>query len=404
MIMKKRILLLGILVAALNLTACGGGGNNEEGGGGSSHTVTFDSNGGSEVASQTVAHKGKVTKPANPTKVDPVRGEYTFLDWRNGEDLWSFDSDKVLKDITLTARWLDRYEIKFIGADGAEISTTYVNSGTVLSQAPATPTAPAGKVFYGWMNSKNGGQIWDFEAADLNLVLEDLELKPLFVDASLAVQAFEAELCPAITEDRGGQGMDGATYSGGAKGQQLINRALDGQFKASGAFFQEDDGTVRYATANDDQSMVFGGYVHFMYAKGDTLTWKLNSDKAASNVTMFSRLGAEYAKPDPLTGEKKYTFTDEEFQIKVNGEAIKYNKITMHNVPEVGDFLTFQDFFMGANFSLKAGENTIEMVVNNDINLFSTIAAVAPCVDCIKLLSDSTITWPEAKLANFERD
>ena len=404
MIMKKRILLLGILVAALNLTACGGGGNNEEGGGGSSHTVTFDSNGGSEVASQTVAHKGKATKPADPTKVDPVRGEYTFLDWRNGEDLWSFDSDKVLKDITLTARWLDRYEIKFIGADDAVISTTYVNSGTVLSQAPATPTAPAGKVFYGWMNSKNGGQIWDFEAADLNLVLEDLELKPLFVDASLAVQAFEAELCPAITEDRGGQGMDGATYSGGAKGQQLINRALDGQFKASGAFFQEDDGTVRYATEADDQSMVFGGYVHFMYAKGDTLTWKLNSDKAASNVTMFSRLGAEYAKPDPLTGEKKYTFTDEEFQIKVNGEAIKYNKITMHNVPEVGDFLTFQDFFMGANFSLKAGENTIEMVVNNDINLFSTIAAVAPCVDCIKLLSDSTITWPEAKLANFERD
>ena len=198
--------------------------------------------------------------------------------------------------------------------------------------------------------------------------------------------------------------MDGATYSGGAKGQQLINRALDGQFKASGAFFQEEDGTVRYATAADNQSLVFGGYVHFMYAKGDTLTWKLNSDKAASNVTMFSRLGAEYAKPDPLTGEKKYSFTDEEFQIKVNGQAVKYNKITMHNVPEVGDFLTFQDFFMGANFSLVAGENTIEMVVNNDINLFSTIAAVAPCVDCIKLLSDSTITWPNAKLANFERD
>ena len=400
--MKKRILLLGILVAALNLTACGGG--NGEGGGGSSHTVKFDTNGGSEVADQTVAHKGKATKPANPTKVDPVRGEYTFLDWRNGEDLWDFDSDKVLRDITLTARYLDRYEIKFLGADGAAISTTYVNSGTVLSEAPATPTAPAGKTFYGWTNSKNGGQIWDFEASDLNLVLEDLELKPLFVDSSLKVQAFEAELCPAITEDRNGQGMDGATYSGGAKGQQLINRALDGQFKASGAFFQEDDGTVRYATDADDQSLVFGGYVHFMYAKGDTLTWALNSDKAASNVTMFARLGAEYAKPDPMTGEKKYTFTDEEFQIKVNGEVVKYNKITMHNVPEVGDFLNFQDFFMGANFSLKEGANTIEMVVNNDINLFSTIAAVAPCVDCIKLLSDSTITWPDAKLSNFERD
>ena len=399
--MKKNVLLLGILVAALNLTACGGGG---EGGGGKSHTVTFDSNGGSEVAAQTVAHKGKATKPADPTKVDPIKGEYTFLDWRNGEELWDFNTDRVLKDITLTARYLDRYEIKFVGADDAVISSTYVNSGTALSEKPADPAAPSGKKFYGWMNTKNGGQIWDFEASDLNLVLEDLELKPCFVDAALPVQTFEAELCPSITEDNGGQGMEGATYSGGAQGQQLINRALDGDLKASGAFFQEDDGSVRYATEADEQSMVFAGYVHYMYAKDDTLVWELESDAAAENVTLFARLGAEYAKPDPLTGEKKYTFTDEEFQIKVNGTAIKYGKITMHNVPAVGDFLNFQDFFMAANLSLAAGKNTIEMVVNNDINLFSTIAAVAPCVDCVKLVSTSNLTWPKAKLANFERD
>ena len=404
--MKKNVLLLGILVAALNLTACGGG--NGGGDGGKSHTVTFDSNGGSEVEPQTVAHKGKATKPADPTRVDPVRGEYTFLDWRlitdDGADLWDFDNDKVLKDVTLTARWLDRYEIKFVGADDAVISSTYVDSGTALSTKPADPAAPSGKRFYGWMNVKNGGQIWDFEAEDINLVLEDLELKPCFVDAALVSQDFEAELCPSITEDHGGQGMEGATYSGGASGPQLINRALDGQYKASGAYFQDDDGAVRYATATDDQSLVFGGYVHYMYAKGDTLTWELESDAAAENVTLFARLGAEYAYPDPLTGEKKFTFSDEEFQIKVNGTAINFGKITMHNVPPVGGFLTFQDFFMAANLSLAAGKNTIEMVVNNDINLFSTIAAVAPCVDCIKLLSTSTLTWPKAKLANLERD
>ena len=398
--MKKNVLLLGILVAALNLTACGGGGGE---GGGNSHTVTFDSNGGSEVASQTVAHKGKATKPANPTKSDE-KGEYVFLDWRNGDDLWSFETDKVLKDITLKARWLDKYEIKYVGADGATISSTYVNRGTVLDQKPADPAAPAGQKFYGWMNTKNGGQIWDYEATDLNLVLEDLELKPLFVDATLDVQAFEAELCPAITEARGGQGMDGATYSGGAKGKQLVNRSFDGEFKASGAFFQDEDGTVRFATEADDKGYVFGGFVHFMYAKCDTLTWELESDVAATNVTLLVRLGAEYAKPDPLTGEKNYTFTDEEFKIKVNGTAIKYGKITMHNVPEVGDFLNFQDFFMAADLSLNAGANTVEMVVDNDINLFSTIAAAAPCVDCIKLISNSQITWPNAKLANFERD
>ena len=385
------------------LVACNGTQDSDGEEKGNPHTVTFDTNGGSEIASQTVNHKGKVTKPADPTKSD-ARGEYVFLDWRNGETLWNFDSDKVMKDITLTARWLDRYEVTFKGADDAVISTTYVNSGTVLNQAPATPNAPDGKVFYGWMNTKNGGQIWDFQAADLNLVLEDLELKPLFVDANVDPQVFEAELCPAITDDRGGQGMEGATYSGGAKGKQLVNRAFDGEYKASGAFFQDEDGSVRFATESDDQSMVFAGYVHFMYAKGDTLTWELQSDAAASNVSMLVRLGAEYAKPDPLSGEAKYTFTDEEFQIKVNGTAIKYGKITMHNVPEVGKFLNFQDFFMSAGLSLNAGKNTIEMVVNNDINLFSTIAAAAPCVDAIKLISSSTLTWPNAKLANFERD
>ena len=297
---------------------------------------------------------------------------------------------------------LPKYEAKIVDADGNEISKETVDHGSPLTK-PADPTAPTGKKFYGWMNVKNGGQIWDFDAEDLNGVFEDVELKPLFVD-DLNPQTFEAEICPAITDANGGEGMDGATYSGGAKGKQLVNRAFDGQYKASGSFFQEDDGSVRYATSADDKDYVFGGFVHFMYAKGDTLTWDLQSDAAASNVTLFIRLGAEYAKPDPETGEKKYSFTDDEFQVKVNGTAVKYGTITMHNVPDTGNFLTFQDYYMAANLDLVAGENKIEMVVNNDINLFSTIAAAAPCVDAIKLLSTSNLTWPNAKLANFERD
>ena len=287
--------------------------------------------------------------------------------------------------------------------NGDTPTTKKVKHGEALTK-PADPAAPAGKKFYGWMNTKNGGQIWDFETEDLKGVYEDLELKPLFVDANLSAQALEAELCPAIVEDHGGQGMEGATYSGGAKGKQLVNRAFDGEYKASGAYYQDDDGTVRYAQATDDESLVFGGYVHYMYAKGDTLTWKVNSSAAAENVTIFLRICGEYAQPDPTTGEKKFTVTDEEFQFKVNGTAVKFGKFTLHNIPETGKFTTFQDYYMGATFSLKAGENTIQTVVNNDINLFSTIAAAAPCIDCVKVISSSTLTWPDAKLSNFERD
>ena len=146
-----------------------------------------------------------------------------------------------------------------------------------------------------------------------------------------------------------------------------------------------------------------GGYVHFMYAKGDTLTWKLNSDKAASNVTLFMRLSAEYAKPDPETGEKKYSINSEIFPIKVNGQSLDYGTITFRNVPDVGGFLTFQDFFVSATVSLNAGENVIQMLVDNDINLFSTIAATAPCVDAIRLYGDCNLTWEEETLSNMDR-
>lgn len=67
------------------------------------HTVTFDSDGGSEVASQTVEDGAKVTEPADPTKSD-----YTFGGWYKENTLtteWDFENDTVTDDITLYAKW-----------------------------------------------------------------------------------------------------------------------------------------------------------------------------------------------------------------------------------------------------------------------------------------------------------
>ena len=66
---------------------------------GNLYTVTFDSNGGSEITSRRVGENGSVIKPT-----DPTREGYTFLGWYlNGEE---FDfNTKITSDITLTARW-----------------------------------------------------------------------------------------------------------------------------------------------------------------------------------------------------------------------------------------------------------------------------------------------------------
>ena len=66
------------------------------------YTVTFDSNGGSAIASQKVAQGAKVSLP-----VLPIRENYVFDKWTasGGKD-WNFDSDTVMSDMTLTAQWI----------------------------------------------------------------------------------------------------------------------------------------------------------------------------------------------------------------------------------------------------------------------------------------------------------
>ena len=67
------------------------------------YTVTFESNGGSAVAAQTVADGSKVVKPADPTKEGFVFGGWCL----NAECTVEFDFDTaVTADVTLYARWV----------------------------------------------------------------------------------------------------------------------------------------------------------------------------------------------------------------------------------------------------------------------------------------------------------
>ena len=67
-------------------------------------TVTFDSRGGSSVASQDdLSYLAKVTRPDDPTRED-----YEFLGWYTTEDgttKWDFDQNNVTENTTLYAQW-----------------------------------------------------------------------------------------------------------------------------------------------------------------------------------------------------------------------------------------------------------------------------------------------------------
>lgn len=106
------------------------------------YTVTFQSEGGSEVASQIRANT-PADQPADPTKEG-----YTFIGWYNGESEWNFETP-VTADLTLTAKWqINRYTITFKPENGGQNIVIKQDYGTAIT-APANPTK-TGYTFAGW--------------------------------------------------------------------------------------------------------------------------------------------------------------------------------------------------------------------------------------------------------------
>lgn len=133
------------------------------------HTVTFNSNGGSDVADTSVNDGEKLTKPANPTR----RG-YSFKGWYEDEALTSeydFESE-VGTSFTLYAKWkkkstgsgnvTTRYTVKFDTDGGSELSKATVTRDARLTE-PEEPTKD-GHTFDGWYTDKEFAVSYDFDS------------------------------------------------------------------------------------------------------------------------------------------------------------------------------------------------------------------------------------------------
>ena len=103
------------------------------------YTITFDTNGGSEIAPITQDYGTAITAPA-----DPTREGYTFIGWDT-----EIPKTMPAENITVTAQWeINRYTITFDTAGGSEIAPITQDYGTNIT-APANPTRK-GYTFKGW--------------------------------------------------------------------------------------------------------------------------------------------------------------------------------------------------------------------------------------------------------------
>lgn len=172
--MKKLISMLFMAVlAVLTMTGC-----DDEETVLQKYTVTFNSQGGSEVAPQAVYAGEKIVKPANPTK----EKEY-FVDWYKEAEctnVWDFENETVSQDITLYAKWTSiAYTVTFETNGGSAIEAQLVPEGTFATKPVPAPTKE-GNLFEEWYTEQTMTNRFDFYTP----ITKDITLYAKWMDIS----------------------------------------------------------------------------------------------------------------------------------------------------------------------------------------------------------------------------
>ncbi|WP_164779817.1 tail fiber protein, partial [Paenibacillus kobensis] len=128
-------------------------------------TVSFVSDGGSAVNSQTVAQGAMASKPT-----DPTRTGYTFGGWYSDAALsipFNFMGTAITGDTTLYARWtLNQYIVSFNTDGGSVIGSQSVSYNGKVSK-PVTDPTKTGYTFAGWYTSSGLTVPFDFTGTSI---------------------------------------------------------------------------------------------------------------------------------------------------------------------------------------------------------------------------------------------
>lgn len=129
------------------------------------YIVTFKSDSGTTLKTETVAHGGKPTPPTAPTKADTAQWKYTFDGWYDANGNKWTSSTTITAATTFTARYtstVQKYTIRWYNYDNTLLETdTDVPYGTKPTYNGADPTktgdAEHSYQFAGWnYDTENG--------------------------------------------------------------------------------------------------------------------------------------------------------------------------------------------------------------------------------------------------------
>ncbi|MFJ7921819.1 InlB B-repeat-containing protein [Lysinibacillus fusiformis] len=129
------------------------------------YTVSFNTDGGSSVSNQSVAHGEKTNEPTPA----PTKAGYTFGGWYKDAGLTQvYDFTSVITEATtIYAKWnAQMYTVSFNTDGGSAVSNQSVAHGGNANKPTSVPTK-AGYTFGGWYTSNTLEKLFDFESSSI---------------------------------------------------------------------------------------------------------------------------------------------------------------------------------------------------------------------------------------------
>ncbi len=203
----------------------------------------------------------------------------------------------------------------------------------------------------------------------------------------MAVSAFSFTSCDVINGLIGGGNNGGGNVGGGNNPSSFVMEAEYVDFTGlvgGGHSNEQYEEMMIYGNGSEEEKALGWSNGYFVSAthKADIcLTFNFTSDKEVNNAMIVLRLGSEMGD---------LTFAPDNFEIKLNGEAIDYNPMYITNSPVLEE-MKFVDKTITTKATIKAGENTITLKVLP--NTLSGGTTAGPIIDCIKITSGATLNW-----------
>ena len=292
------------------------------------YTVTFDSNGGSKVTSETVEYGAKFSAPINPTKDADEEFTYEFAGWLLNGVAYDFDT-VVTKNITLVASWTEIpvaatiYTVTFDSNGGTTVSNKYVEEGFAVDR-PADPTREATVEytyeFAGWLLN---GMPYNFDSAvtdNITLIAKWTSVKNTYT---------------VTFDSNGGTAIDGETKPYG----MVFTKPNDPTKEATAEYTYTFNGWLLDGEAYDFDTLVTEDITliaSWTATKNTyTVTFVVDGQTASTETKEYGLTFAEPTAPTKdATAEYTYTFNG----WLLDGEAYDFDTLVTENITLVADW------------------------------------------------------------------